>query len=358
MNDLRVHMTGSEWFSDRSGGLNRYFESLFSAMQRLDGIEISAQAFGSPPANGSSWGPVNQRLISRLKTTRRSVPLPPDAILDRHFCLYGQSPGVGPRRSTLVVHFQGPWSGESAMAGESALSVKTKFVIERLRYERADHFVVLSQRFKDLLTRDYKVDPDSVTVIPPGVDLERFPFKQPTERQDVLCVRRLERRMGIDFLIRSWPQVHLSYPDSRLRIVGKGSDEARLRALVVELGLTEAVSFEGLVSDERLVQLYEECAFTVVPSIELEGFGLIALESLASGRPAIVTDCGGLPDAVRELDSTLIVQPRNVEELVARICDGLAGIRPSAEECRHHAESFSWAGVAQRHLELYKRVQR
>ena len=53
-----------------------------------------------------------------------------------------------------------------------------------------------------------------------------------------------------------------------------------------------------------------------------------------------------------------VVQPRNVEELVARICDGLAGIRPSAEDCRHHAESFSWAGVAQRHLELYRRVQR
>ena len=46
----RVHMTGSEWFGDRSGGLNRYFESLFVAMHDLKGNDITAVAFGNPPS--------------------------------------------------------------------------------------------------------------------------------------------------------------------------------------------------------------------------------------------------------------------------------------------------------------------
>lgn len=353
----RVHMTGSEWFGDRSGGLNRYFESLFLAMKARSEGEVTAQSFGTPPPGGDSWGPVGQNAIARARSLTRAVNLDSEAVLDRHFCLYGQSVGWKRKRPTLVAHFQGPWAGESQVAGGSRLSVAAKYAIERVRHSRADHFVVLSERFKDILTENYGADATRISVLAPGVDLERFRVAANRHSGEALCVRRLERRMGIDHLIKAWLAVHSVQPHAILRIVGTGTDERRLRQLVHDLKLNHCIVFEGAVSDDRLVQLYEASQFTVVPSIALEGFGLIALESLATGTPPIVTDCGGLPDAVKGLDKSLIVPPRDEDALAARIDEALAGKIPSAASCRTHAETFSWDSVAAKHFALYRTLK-
>lgn len=352
----RVHMTGSEWFGSRSGGLNRYFESLFIAMHSVHGDSVTAQAFGQPPTGGSTWGAVGMPMAKRMSTLRHSVDLPSGAILDRHFCLYGQNAGLIGRKATLVVHFQGPWAAESAYAGERRAVVSAKYIIERLRYARAEHFIVLSSRFRELLVDRYGVDDERVTILAPGVDLDRFTLAPLEDVGEVLCVRRLERRMGIDYLIRSWPAVIAQHAEAVLRIVGRGTDEARLRRLVDEVGVADSVVFEGSVDDARLSYLYARASFTVVPSVELEGFGLIALESLASGKAPIVTDCGGLPDAVRGLDETLIVSPKSVDALSERILAAFDGKLPTPDACRAHAEKFSWDAVARKHFDLYETI--
>ncbi|MCC8930949.1 glycosyltransferase family 4 protein [Rhodococcus sp. BGS-1C] len=349
-------MTGSEWFGDRSGGLNRYFESLFVAMHDLKGNDITAVAFGNPPSGGNSWGPAGKSALSRSSALKGSFKLPHGAILDRHFSLYGQSAGVGKSRVTTVTHFQGPWAGESKVAGHSKLSVAAKYAVERLRYSRTDQFIVLSERFKNLLVADYKVDESRVAVLAPGVDLSRFSAGPKGQSREVLCVRRLEKRMGIEYLIKAWPGVVHQHPGALLRIVGTGTDESRLRELATDMRLSEFIVFEGNVSDDRLVSLYETAAVTVVPSVALEGFGLIALESLATGTAPIVTDCGGLPDAVDGLDPSLVVQPYNSEDLAHRVSDALNGAVPDWKACRAHAETFSWQRVAENHFDLYSRI--
>jgi glycosyltransferase involved in cell wall biosynthesis len=70
----------------------------------------------------------------------------------------------------------------------------------------------------------------------------------------------------------------------------------------------------------------------------------------------VVTDCGGLPDAVRGLDPTLIVPADDAEALAARLTSALDGVLPSPSRCRTHAESFSWTVAAQRHHSLYSEV--
>ena len=65
--------------------------------------------------------------------------------------------------------------------------------------------------------------------------------------------------------------------------------------------------FLGKVDEETLVRCYRAADVSVVPTLALEGFGLVVLESLACGTPAIVSDSGGLPEAVANLDRSLIV---------------------------------------------------
>lgn len=351
---LRVHMTGSEWFGSAPGGLNRYFTDLHAALAAHPEVTVSAAAFGDAPEGGRSWGPTGGSTWRRARTAYRDRDAAGPRILDRHFALYGPPPSAG---GSLVVHFHGPWAAESALAGEHPLAVRAKFAVERLRASGARRFVVLSEHFRDLLVTRYKVRSESVAVIPPGVDLDRFRPREPREAAPgptVLCVRRLEQRMGIDVLLRAWPAVRAEHPEARLVVVGTGSAEAALREQAACLG--DSVVFEGHTSDERLAELYARSTCTVVPSLALEGFGLIALESLASGRAPIVTDCGGLPDSVRGLDPSLVVASGDVEALAARLAAALHGALPDRERCRAHAQTFSWSVAADRHLALYREL--
>ncbi|GAA5091672.1 glycosyltransferase family 4 protein [Nocardia iowensis] len=359
---VRVHMTGSEWFASAPGGLNRYFTELFHALAGQPGVEVSAAAFGgaSPAVPGArSWGGLGGSTLRRASTAFLDrTELHRGTVLDRHFCLYGPAAIDRRGRLPLVVHFHGPWAAESRLTGQSAIAVRAKYALERLRYLGADRFVVLSNHFREVLYTDYRVPLDRIAVIAPGVDLNRFsaaPIREQSETRTVLCVRRLERRMGIDTLLRAWPGVLAEHPTTRLVIVGTGTAETELRAAATSLGTS--VEFAGHVDDQRLTELYEQAELTVVPTTALEGFGLIALESLAAGRAPIVTDCGGLPDSVLGLDPSLIVPARDADALGARIVTALHGTVPTPEQCRAHAETFSWDVTARRHLAMYREIR-
>ncbi|MCM6772175.1 glycosyltransferase family 4 protein [Nocardia sp. CDC159] len=346
-------MTGAEWFSAAPGGLNRYFTDLYRALCGTGEIAVTATAFGDPPPGGRSWGPTGGSTLRRAQRAFADrAGFSRKTILDRHFSLYGP-----PARGPLVVHFHGPWAGESRIAGETDRAVRAKYLLERLRYARADRFVVLSEHFRDLLVADYRVAADRIAVLPPGVDIDRFPPPEPPPADrapTVLCVRRLERRMGIDVLLRCWPAVTDRHPHARLIVVGTGTAEPQLRALA---GADDSITFTGHIDDDALIRRYAHATCTVVPSLALEGFGLIALESLAAGRPPIVTDCGGLRDSVRGLDPSLIVAPGDPDALAARLAAALDGAAPPPKQCRAHAESFSWARCAHRHLDLYRQLR-
>lgn len=354
---LNVYMAGSEWFGTRAGGLNRYFEDLFMALTATNEAEVSAFAFGEPPQGGSTWGPMQGSTLSRVARSASGPKWKPGMVFDRHFCLYGSKPHKLLNSSPMLVHFQGPWAAESAMAGERDLKVRLKRAFERLRYRNAAAYVVLSRDFKEILVNQYDVDSEKIVIIPPGVDLERFAVGEKANNPHVLCVRRLERRMGIDVLLDAWVQVQAALPEARLTIVGTGREEAALKKQSEALHLTSTVDFRGRLPDDALASLYQEAMVTVVPTVGLEGFGLIALESLATGTPPIVTNCGGLPDAVVGLDPSLIVEPGNREQLADRIISAVHGEMPTAAECRLHAEMFAWSAVAQQHISLYRSIQ-
>ena len=114
------------------------------------------------------------------------------------------------------------------------------------------------------------------------------------------------------------------------------------------------VRFTGRVSDDELVSWLHAADLTVVPSRSLEGFGLVVLESLACGRPVVVTDAGGLPEAVGGLDFDLVVPAGDPSALRTRLVALATGALtlPSATECRAVAERAEWRDVVARHLPL------
>lgn len=355
---MKIRMTGSEWFDSRQGGLNRYFEDLYRALQAHPDVEVEAVAFGDAPAGAESWGDFGASLLVRLyRSFRHERRAGAADVLDMHFALYPLAIRRRPGQLRLI-HFQGPWARESEQAGQSSRSVALKRRLERHVYRRADSVIVLSDAFRDIAIQDYGVQPEKIVVIPPGVDTTKFTpgsMREPGTFR-VVCVRRLEHRMGIQVLLEAWRQLIASVPHATLDIYGVGTYAGTLHRLMEEYGLSGSVTFHGRASDRDIVLAYQSADCSVVPSIALEGFGLAALESLACGTPVVVTDCGGLPAAVSGLDATLIVPANVVEALAHRLAEAASGRLPRRSRCQAYAETFGWMDVAQTHVNLLMRL--
>ena len=273
-------------------------------------------------------------------------------ILDVHFALYGLLPSlVRPSRTSLVVHFHGPWADESVAAGrgrDGRVAILARRAVERIVYRQATAHVSVSHAFRRLLIERYGIKPWDAHVIHPGVDLERFsPGSRSESRERIglsatsfvaVCARRLVPRTGVGVLLEAWADERLP-SDRQLLIVGDGADREELSRTVDRLRLGERVRFLGRVDDVTLVNAYRAADVAVLPSLALEGFGLVVLEALACGVPVVATRVGGLPEALDGLDRSLVVQPQDPDALVRR----LTGPFPDPAACRAWAEGSALA---------------
>ena len=368
----KVLAIGLETSAFRDGGLNRYFGQLVAALGEL-GTQVAGLVTGEAQAGCDGdfveiVSPAAASLTTRLRAIASGARRHEDSeIVDAHFALTALPLLFGRLRlRPLVVHFHGPWADESALAGGGSLACAVKRRVERFVYRRADALVVLSNAFRRVLVERYDVDPWKVHVLPPGVDTESFtPGNQsearaalglPRDAFIALAVRRLVPRMGLDVLVGAWANLVRSVEAPVvLCIVGAGSQREALEAQCAELGLGGIVRFVGRVDDEDLVRYYQAADVSIVPSVALEGFGLVVLESLATGTPVVASALGGLSEALDGLSPDLLVPPADPEALAERLRGALRGVQPlpTAEACRRHAEGFSWTNVARRHLELY-----
>ncbi len=371
MTEPRSLLLGLEWFPDSAGGLNRYFRELRAALGGPHAVVLGPAADAAArvhvPADSS------QPLLPRLWRYRAAAAaLAPDAdVVDAHFALTAAAAltARSVRRLPLVVHFQGPWADESASVGQrSRLRIAAKHGIERAVYRRAREIVVLSAPFKRILVERYGVEPWRVEVVGPGVDTERFSpgarstareaLALPREARIVLSVRRLVPRMGLDVLLDAWEQLPPLPRQPLLLIAGDGPERPALEARAATMRARDSVRLLGRVSDDALVDLYRAADLTVVPSVALEGFGLVVLESLACGTPVLTSDTDGLRDAVVALEPALVVPAGDAAALAERITAVMtdAANAPSAEDCRRHAEARSWEPVADGNREVYRRA--
>ena len=127
----------------------------------------------------------------------------------------------------------------------------------------------------------------------------------------MLTVRRLVRAKGLENLIDAVDAIRRRIPDVLVVIVGTGPLAADLRARVEARGVGERGSASPASSPRHdLPSAYRAADLMIVPTIALEGFGLVVVEALACGTPVLVTPIAGLPEVVRDLDPALILPGR------------------------------------------------
>lgn len=175
-------------------------------------------------------------------------------------------------------------------------------------------------------------------------------------RRDVLFAGRLVAWKGAAVLIAALAELAQRWPDCRLTIAGEGEQRAALEAQAARLGLAERVRFVGAVRGEALGELMRAHAVMVVPSVAPEPFGIVALEGLACGCRLVVSEIGGLPEAVG--GQALLSPPGDPAALAVRIGEALAMPPPDRAEVEAHLARHAPERIAADYLVLLGRVAR
>jgi glycosyltransferase involved in cell wall biosynthesis/SAM-dependent methyltransferase len=259
-------------------------------------------------------------------------------------------------RLRMTKHHRG---GVAGLAGLAAL-----WTAERTCLRRAARIHIMSDFSRSLLWKLYRMPAERLVHIGGGVDLERFrpaPDRRavraalglPLDRPLLLTVRNLEARMGLDTLIEAMATLVRRVPDVQLLIGGSGSQRRALEEQVLALGLDKHVTFLGFIAEADLPGHYQAADVFVLPTRELEGFGLVTAEALGCGTPVLGTRVGATPELLDPLDAGLVFSdataPAMADDLAALL--GRLGGDPGAAarlraQCRQHAQArFDWERI-------------
>lgn len=160
-----------------------------------------------------------------------------------------------------------------------------------------------------------------------------------------LTVRRLDPRMGLASLIQAFARAAASHPNARLWLAGRGPQQAELQSLIDSLGLATRVKLLGFVPEADLASLYGAADVTLMPSLDLEGFGLATVESLACGTPVLASDAGANPELVGPLDVSLVYPTGDrpgLENRLGQILGGSLPLPPRTRCAEYVRTEFRW----------------
>ena len=196
----------------------------------------------------------------------------------------------------------------------------------------ADLTLAVSNYTRDRLIQEVGIDAGRVKILPNTFAAEKFGIApKPPQllrryglRPDtpvILTVCRLaetERYKGYDQIIKAMPVIMRSVPNARYLLVGKGPDRPRIEKLIAEAGVQDAVILAGFVPDEEIAEHFNLCDIFAMPS-RGEGFGIVYLEALASGKPVLAGNKDGSRDALVGGELGLLVDPDDTAGIAVEI---------------------------------------
>jgi glycosyltransferase involved in cell wall biosynthesis len=279
-------------------------------------------------------------LASRLKN-------PPSYILTYHLDSQG--------KSILDLFFKGYdyTIGSELISNASWITVSS---LDYIRYSRLRHI--------------FRRNMHKVVEVPLGVDIDRFRpdidgsvvrerYGIEPDDKVVLFVGALDRAhwfKGVEYLIKAAGKIRRK--DVKWLIVGEGELRSYYEGLSSKMGVAESIIFAGWVSNESLPLFYAASDLLVLPSINMgEAFGLVLLESMASGKPVVASYLPGVRTVIDHGKDGFLVRPRDVDGLsrtIRFIVENLDMAREMGNRARKKmVEKYSWKAVVDRLVEIY-----
>lgn len=249
-----------------------------------------------------------------------------------------------------------------------------------VRWLRHCDRVIANSRFTASLTRAKRVRGSSIHVIPPGVDSEaQLPLPAAEVKKElglegrkvILYVGRLTRRKGVkEFIEQALPAVTAEVPEACFVIVGDNPTDSMVHrddaageiraALRAEVSRNN-VRLLGSLGDADLAKAYAVADLLVLPVIsmehDVEGFGIVVLEAAVAGKPCVATRVGGIPDAIENSKSGILIEPGDYASFSRAIINLLRNDQARSamgEYARRRVrEKFGWESIVGKYEEIF-----
>jgi glycosyltransferase involved in cell wall biosynthesis len=231
-----------------------------------------------------------------------------------------------------------------------------KPVVKRV-LSKANRHTAISHDIERRARQFYKFDRE-IEIIPLGIKMPRF---SPVSREQLglennkryaITVGRLVRRKDLPTLIRA---LHLlQRPELDLIVLGDGPELGQLKALALELGISNQVQFRGFVPETLKYQLLSQSDVFALPSLH-EGFGLVFIEAMYCGLPIVATTVGGQEDFLQDGKTGFLVAPGDplaLKNALARVLDNGEWASNASEENKRLAAQYSVENTALRYEKM------
>lgn len=208
-----------------------------------------------------------------------------------------------------------------------------------------------------------------VSILYPGVEpsiAEDLPPVGDDGLRRILFVGRLVKRKGADQVMRAFRDLSAEFPDVRLEIVGDGEERQALKKLSEDFGLQERVHFFGELKGKALYQRFMLANVFVMPSKRMggdaEGFGTVFLEAGLFGKPSVGTWSGGIPEAIEDHVTGLLVPEDDLtalqNSLKVLLSDAELSRRLGLNARDRALKYFTWESTTASLVEMLKKNNR
>ena len=234
------------------------------------------------------------------------------------------------------------------------------YEIEKWGMEQADLVVAVSNFTKNIIIRNYGIEPSKIRVIYNAIDfsetiLDDLFKSKIKDKQIVLFLGRITIQKGPDYFLLAAKKVLEYNPNILFVIAGSGSMEKQIVEMAAELDIADKVLFTGFLRDKELVQIYQIADLYVLSSVS-EPFGLTPLEALNYGTPVLISRQSGVSEI---LSHCLKVDFWDIDEMANKI---LAVLKHKelqgtlSEEGQKEIKKFTWQGAAKNWIKTYQEM--
>ena len=248
------------------------------------------------------------------------------------------------------------------VGGTAALGIYNR--LDRMALKNFSGVAAVSDAVAEQL-RDLGIAEDKIHTIANGIDIDRFSGAEPAwfdttvapSGKTIGIVARLDLQKGFEYLLEAFSRLTTSHPDTRLVIAGEGPDQAAIEAIADRLNMRSKIVFAGQRGD--IPNVYAACDVFVLPSLN-EGLPMTVLEAMAAGRPVVASNVGAIPTVVRNGETGLLVEPRDVAGLKAALdlllSDQALSSRLASSGHEWVRQHFTSDAMAANYLRMYENV--
>jgi glycosyltransferase involved in cell wall biosynthesis len=250
-------------------------------------------------------------------------------------------------------------AGIEESINNSVLRGVYSFLFRRLS-KSWDRITCASRYSADLLVGRYGFPADKISVIPNGVDVELYKDAKASSlggNPAILCVGHLQPAKGTDLAIRAFKFVNDEISESRLHLVGTGPYEREYREMISKLHINTKVVMHGRKSRNELSRIYKGADMCVFPT-RVESFGNVVLEAMASGKPIVASNVGGVPEVMEQERNGLLVEPTvtNIGKALLRLAHDRGLCERISKNNRHDVMQHSWKRMSETYVRLYGQI--